>query len=603
MVTKILVFSLISFGLFGCATLTPKIAKKQIKVKKIANKQVKIEDLYKLKDREKIVAFTNYLIKKELKIAKPIFPNKPSKPTLPKAEQLKKGEYEKTKTFKLRVEKERVKRAKKIEAIKTKYAKDVQNYNKRVKKLTDDYNNAVAKKEKNIKSITIKAMAKAYVTVYGKPYLENSLKYDADTETFYGTVKSTKGNFSEKVSIKVPLAKAQNFDKDVASLKTDVIFNLKGNKLSLKKIAIHEKKRLYLAQLNSSDYKVQDVRVAINGGSLNMPSLPLLSSSLAISDDAYNIGEVSYSKDPEIARLQKKQIALQEQARAKKSSAKREVELQKQKEALEAQIAQLEQKSGGYNDIPTLLRRTKEVQKSSKKWLFIVGIENYEFTNPVVYSKNSAKSFKIVAQKRLGILKKNTFTLINEDATSGKIRYALKTMLAHVKKGDTIYFYYSGHGIPVPSQHNAPYMLAQDMSPEYVTDNEKFKLQNIYKLLSSSKASEIVAFIDSCFSGGTDNQTLLKGVAATRLKPKKVTFNKRKMVVISAGSGTQYSNKYDKKSNRLFSYYIMRGLMKNNTNTQRLYDYVKSNVQEKSYEMGASYEQVPVYHGNIKLKL
>ena len=113
--------------------------------------------------------------------------------------------------------------------------------------------------------------------------------------------------------------------------------------------------------------------------------------------------------------------------------------------------------------------------------------------------------------------------------------------------------------------------------------------------MSSSKASKVIAFIDSCFSGGTYNQQLIKGVAATRIKPKSVTFNKSKMIVISAGSGTQYSNKYDEKSNRLFSYYVMRGVIKNNSNISRLYDYVKSNVAEKSYEMGASYEQVPVY--------
>ena len=175
-------------------------------------------------------------------------------------------------------------------------------------------------------------------------------------------------------------------------------------------------------------------------------------------------------------------------------------------------------------------------------------------------------------------------------------------MLRRVKDGDTIYFYYSGHGIPVPTQDNAPYMLAQDMNPSYLTD-ERFKLQNIYKQLSNSKATKIVAFIDSCFSGGTDNQALIKGVAATRIKPKSVTFDTNKMLVISAGSGTQYSNKYDEKGNRLFSYYVMRGLIENNSNTQRLYDYVKSNVQEKSYEMGASYEQVPVYTGNIGLEL
>ncbi|WP_229860112.1 caspase family protein [Candidatus Sulfurimonas baltica] len=254
------------------------------------------------------------------------------------------------------------------------------------------------------------------------------------------------------------------------------------------------------------------------------------------------------------------------------------------------------------NDIPKFLENSKSGKTDNTKWLFIVGIENYEFTDSVKYSENSAEQIKSVMKKRLGIPENNVRTLINQGATSAKIDYNLKDMLRRVKSGDTIYFYYSGHGIPVPSQNNEPYMLAQDMNPAYLTD-ERFKLQNIYKSLSNSKATKVVAFIDSCFSGGTDNQALIKGVAATRIKPKSVTFDTSKMIVISAGSGTQYSNKYDEKGNRLFSYFVMRGLIENNSNTQRLYDYVKSNVQEKSYEMGASYEQVPVYNGNIGLEL
>ena len=265
---------------------------------------------------------------------------------------------------------------------------------------------------------------------------------------------------------------------------------------------------------------------------------------------------------------------------------------------------QLYSKSNGKNssDLIKLLDQTNKVTESHTRWLFIVGIEDYEYTNSVKYSKDSANNFKKVMKKRLGIPEKNIRTLINQDATSAKINYNLKDMLRRIKSGDTVYFYYSGHGIPVPSQNNTPYLLAQDMNPSYI-DDERFKLQTIYKQLSSSKASKVIAFIDSCFSGGTDNQQLIEGVAATRLKPKSVTFDNNKMLVISAGSGTQYSNKYDEKSNRLFSYYVMRGLINNNTDTQRLYDYVKSNVQEKSYEMGPSYEQVPVYDGNIGLEL
>ncbi|MCD6433397.1 MAG: caspase family protein [Sulfurimonas sp.] len=446
-------------------------------------------------------------------------------------------------------------------------------------------------------------MQKAYMVVYGKPYLANSLKYDAENEMFYGDVKSTKGGFSEQVAIKVPLSEAENFEKDLDALKTEVIFNYDGHRLTLNKIVIKKAEKSFVAVLSSVNFNSEDISVSINEGSLNLPTTPLISSSLSMNSTKHSIGEVRYSTDPEVAKLQKQKFELERKSREKNQSIKREVKLKKQREALEVQIALLQQNSGGIDDISKFLEKSKIHKIDKTKWLFIVAIENYEYTDPVAYSANSAKQFKRVMKKRLGILEKNIRTLINRGATSGKIRHNLKDIVAHVKKGDTIYFYYSGHGIPVPTQKNAPYLLAQDMSPQYVADDERFKLQNIYKSLSNSKASKVVAFIDSCFSGGTDNQTLIKGVAATRIKPKKVTFDKTKMIVISAGSGTQYSNKYDDKSNRLFSYYLMRGLIKNNSNTSRLYDYVKSNVQEKSYEMGESYEQVPVYDGNIGLEL
>ena len=395
----------------------------------------------------------------------------------------------------------------------------------------------VAKNQKLINEITLKAVSQAYGALYGKPYLDKPLKYNPESEIFYGVIKSSKGGFDKQVSIPVPIAEAENFETNIEKIKTKIIFSYQNEKLILKNITIEESHKKYIAMLSDVDYSNNN---AVLTASLS--SLEVITKVLPKQTITYN------------------------------------------------------------DDIPNLLENSSTRKIDKTKWLFIVGIENYEYTDSVPYSSNSAKEFESVMKRRLGISNENTRTLINTEATSAKIDYNLKDMLRRVRAGDTIYFYYSGHGIPVPTQDNAPYMLAQDMNPSYITD-ERFKLQNIYKQLSNSKATKIVAFIDSCFSGGSDNQALIKGVAATRIKPKSVTFDTNKMLVISAGSGTQYSNKYDEKGNRLFSYYVMRGLIENNSNTQRLYDYVKSNVQEKSYEMGASYEQVPVYTGNIGLEL
>ena len=556
---------------------------------------------FELTQLEKITALTNSFIEKELYVEKPYFPKKPFKPSVPKAQEIVKGKYEKTVIFEARVEREKLQRQNKIKALEYSYSQKVKNYNREVKRLTDNYNNAVTKKRNRLKIITLNAMQKAYAVVYKTPYLENSLKYDADSEMFYGVVKSTKGDFKEKISFHIPIDKAEAFEKNIDAVNPKLVFKYKNSKLVLADITLQDRGAIYNAMLTSQNYKDKKIVVAINNGSLNLPASPLLSTSLDVDSKSYEIGAINYSKDPEIAKLQKQKYLLEKNARDKKQSLAKAKQLKAQKRALEAQIALLQDTKGGVDDIGSLLKKAKSKRVDPKKWLFIIAIENYEYTDPVAYSVNSAKEFKRVMKKRLGIPERNVRTLINKGATMGKIKYRLKDMLAHVKKGDTIYFYYSGHGIPVPSQNNAPYLLAQDMSPKYVADDEKFKLQNIYKSLSNSKAKKVIAFVDSCFSGGTDNQALIKGVAASRLAPKRVRFDKRKMIVISAGSGTQYSNKYDEKSNRLFSYYLMRGLIKNNSNLDRLYSYVKSNVQEKSYEMGASYEQVPVYDGNIGL--
>jgi hypothetical protein len=558
----------------------------------------------RITQQEKLQALTNYFVNKRLEPRKPNFPKKPKEPVIPKAEEVVKGKYEKLADFEARVEVERKKRAALIALLEKEYAQKVKHYNAEVQRLTDSYNNELTKREKERENITLQAMQKAYVRVYGVPYIEKNLKYDPETERFFAQVKSTKGGFSEKVAINVPINEAEAFEKGIADVKTEVVFSFENDTLMLKKIEIKKESKSYIAMLSDVNFKPESFRVAVGGQEqLQLAKTPLLSASLNVSEADYALGSINYSKDPEIAQLQKKKYELEKAQRDQKNSAKREAELLRQKEALEAQIAQLEQKTGGVDDIAQYLQKAPVAKADPTKWLFIVAIENYEFTDPVVYSANSAKRFKEVAQKRLGVLEKNTRFLLNEGATAAKVRHHLQEMLSRVKAGDTVYVYYSGHGVPVAKQENAPYMLAQDMSPEYVAEDERFKLQNIYKSLSNSKASKVVAFIDSCFSGGADNTALFKGVAATRLKPKAVMFDKEKMVVLTAGSGLEYSNKYDDKSNRLFSYYLMRGLINNNTNMQRLYDYVKSNVQEKSYEMGASYEQVPVFEGNIGLGL
>jgi len=190
--------------------------------------------------------------------------------------------------------------------------------------------------------------------------------------------------------------------------------------------------------------------------------------------------------------------------------------------------------------------------------------------------------------------------LVNEQATTSGIKIELDKILSRVKKGDKLYFYYSGHGIPVPTQNNEPYMLPQDMAAEYVENDQFFKLKNIYRKLSNTKAN-VIAVMDSCFSGSTDGKSAVKGVAAAALVAKRVDgYDKKRMVVLTAGRDTQYSNKYDNKQHRLFSYYIMDALLKKNRKVKDVHKYAEYNVAETSQDLKMK-KQTPVYMGNLKL--
>jgi uncharacterized caspase-like protein len=257
-----------------------------------------------------------------------------------------------------------------------------------------------------------------------------------------------------------------------------------------------------------------------------------------------------------------------------------------------------------YNDdIPNLLTKYKKTKIDNKKWLFIIGIENYNETDNIKYSKRTALAFKKVAQKTLGIKERNSYTLLDNKATGTAIKNRLRLLLSEVKKGDTIYFYYNGHGIPDPSRGGEPYMLPSDGIPDFIVEEKQFSLRNIYKQLSDSKANKVVAFVDSCFSGATDGVSIIKGVAGSRLVPKKVIFNKSKMVVLTAGRKKQYSNMYQDKGHRMFSYFVMKSLLSGKKDINLLFKEVSYKVSNTSNELGALKKQEPTIAGNRKIQL
>ena len=405
---------------------------------------------------------------------------------------------------------------------------------------------AVAKEKAKKEAIT-----EALEMQYGKPSLHN-LKYDAENGYFVaGLSFENKKDFKQKVAIKVPRKMAKALFQNKDNLQPEAVFDYDNGQVKLKRIEIPFKKKYYLAQF--TEYDIDQTQVAVN-----------LTTELDV--DMSIDSKVSVAKS-DVTHFDGKGLK-------------------------------------SYNDLDKLLARAKQVKTSSKKWLFVVGIEQYEFTDNISFASRSAKMFAKMAQKSLGVPKENAYVLINGGATQAKIKTKMKKMLRRVAKGDTIYFYYNGHGVPVPSLKNEAFMLTSDSEPDFVQDEKFFSLQNIYSKLSDSKAGKVVAVVDSCFSGVTDGKAVLKGVAATRVVAKKVSFNKKKMVVLTAGKGNQYSNGYSKKGHRLFSFFVMKHILEGSTDVKSLFTKTKSKTYNTSMkEYGDLRVQEPTVDGNLRLKL
>jgi hypothetical protein len=123
------------------------------------------------------------------------------------------------------------------------------------------------------------------------------------------------------------------------------------------------------------------------------------------------------------------------------------------------------------------------------------------------------------------------------------------------------------------------------------------------KIITASEVlDKIKPLLDKVREDGV--KVVLKGVAATKMKARTVAFDKDKMVVLSAGKAYQYSNAFDKKGHRLFSFYIMKNILKGDKSIKKLYKDTKSQTYQTSLEeYGDTRTQEPTVEGNFRLKL
>lgn len=219
---------------------------------------------------------------------------------------------------------------------------------------------------------------------------------------------------------------------------------------------------------------------------------------------------------------------------------------------------------------------------NDKAFAVIIGNEIYKSVPAVSFAEHDAKVFADYCHKVLGIPEKNITLTVN--ASYGAMLKAVREIkkISQAHNGDIqILFYYSGHGVPNESSHDA-YLLPVDADGSMT--EVCYAVSKLYQDLSSTDSKSITVFLDACFSGAQRDGGVLQASARGVAIKAKPTSPMRNMVVISAATGDETAYPYDSKGHGMFTYYLLKKLQETagNITLGELSDYVKTEVIKAS---------------------
>lgn len=304
-----------------------------------------------------------------------------------------------------------------------------------------------------------------------------------------------------------------------------------------------------------------------------------------------------YHTANEIAQPEEKPKVRQPIYHGTSSASKVSLSLGGRKQEVRSQNSAAALKRSNYQqDVKNTFKFPVAVSPSSNDIALIIGIARYDSNPDVIFADNSAYAFKELLHQTIGIPKENILLLLNEQATSGKIKSRLALTKELAEKQGNLYFYFAGHG--VPAKDGKTYLLPYDMSADEIHLEPNLKMDTIYKKLAASDAKHVYAVVDSCFSGKDDSGNLLyQGVAPVLKIKKNIVYNK-KVTVISAGGPTDFANDYEKRKQRMFTYFFIQSIIDGDRQLDKLYEKTRKNVKHDSLRKGVGYKQVPQLQGN-----
>lgn len=241
-------------------------------------------------------------------------------------------------------------------------------------------------------------------------------------------------------------------------------------------------------------------------------------------------------------------------------------------------------------------------------YALIIGISSYQDSaiRDLKYAHKDAEAFAEYLNSPAGgnVPKDNISFLSDDQATISNIYVAKRNLEQQAKKGDLIYFYFSGHGAVESGLYNLGFFLAHDTPHKnYLTNAVRIEDINMMaNTLSVTKDVQVILITDACHSGrlttGDNRSNMLIG--------EQLIKSQKNEIRMASCEPDQLSQEGDAwgGGRGVFSYYLingMKGLADTNdkdgvVSLGELRMYLEKKVPKDVMQLKAS-DQVPVISG------
>jgi len=196
-----------------------------------------------------------------------------------------------------------------------------------------------------------------------------------------------------------------------------------------------------------------------------------------------------------------------------------------------------------------------------------IGISAYSELPSLAFAHNDARAvYDFLVSERGGYQTDHCILLSDDNAPGGKVtreavERLLTTWMARVGPNDTVFVFFSGHG--VPEGRKRAYLAMHDTDPENIYPTS-IPIKRIREYLDDMIAAErVVIVMDTCFSGALGGKSYLApGQRAGAFDTASLDALKlgRGRVILTACTGSQSAHEVEELSHGVFTWCLLKGL-------------------------------------------